>query len=101
MTLNALKTLCTNSITTGATTSVNDPEYNQTSGAGAKTVEVISASGSPTFSVQPQISIDGTRWYDFSAPITAVGLNTVTPFAPFLRCNITAISGGGVSVYVR
>lgn len=55
-----------------------------------------------TLSLQPQWSLDGAAWYDLGAALTAKGLTVVAGVkAPFFRVNLTAVSGGTLTVKAR
>lgn len=58
---------------------------------------LVETTGSPTFSVQFQGSLDGTNWLSIGSAVTAVQAGSATPaaiMARYLRANLTALSGG-------
>ncbi len=58
----------------------------------------IATTGSPTFSVQPQGSLDGKTWSNLGAAITSSGLTTLTNVCvPWVQLNLTALSGGSIT----
>lgn len=64
-------------------------------------VQIVAASGSPTFSVNLQGSLDGTNWFTIGSAITTAGQTYVgNACVPFVRLNTGSISGGTISGYI-
>lgn len=53
-----------------------------------------------TFSMQPRASLDGTVWFNLGSAITAKGLSTLDFSVPYLSFNVTAVSGGNLTVRI-
>ena len=57
---------------------------------------LVQTTGSPTFSVTFQGSIDGTNWFTLGSAVTSVtnGATVTGVLARYVRANLTALSGG-------
>lgn len=57
---------------------------------------LVSTTGSPTFSVTFQGSIDSTGWFTLGSAVVAVtsGTSVTGTLARYVRANLTALSGG-------
>ena len=61
------------------------------------TVQITSVSGTPTYSVQVQASLDGIHWYNIGSPISSDGLTTITnACVPYVALNLVSCSGGTI-----
>jgi hypothetical protein len=61
------------------------------------TVNVVTTGSPASYSVQLQGSLDGVTWNNVGSAITADGFYAVSvsnQYYPFIRGNITAVSGG-------
>lgn len=100
MKLNGIAALFTARATTGTSEVLADTDFRAADQVRDKLLLEVASSGG-TFSLQPQVSIDGTTWYGLGSAITTAGLTVLTMEAPFFRVNLSAVSGGTVTVRAR
>jgi hypothetical protein len=63
-------------------------------------VDIRTHTSTPTFSIQPKQSIDGTVWHNLGSAIAAVGLSVITGECPYFKLTIASIAGGSVDAFV-
>jgi hypothetical protein len=62
---------------------------------------VVVTTGSPTFSLQLQGSLDNVNWYSLGSAVTTAGETSVTgQEAAYIRGDLTALSGGTLTAEV-
>jgi len=105
--------LCTNKIATGDITLQPATDHNMVSTPGFRSVfgnseyydadkqqvilEVVEVS-SPTYSLQPYQSLDGTNWHAVGSAITAAGCYILAVKLPLFKLSLDAVSGGGLTI---
>jgi hypothetical protein len=61
-------------------------------------LEIRNHTSTPTFSVQPKQSLDGSNWYSLGSAIAATGLTQLTCYCPYFKVNVASITGGSIDV---
>ena len=61
-------------------------------------IEVLVTSGSPTFSLQPRQSFNGTNWYTIGGALVAAGVTSITTTMPYFDVLVSSLSGGGITI---
>lgn len=63
---------------------------------------IIKTSAGTSVSIQPEVSVDGTVWVPLGSAFTTVNSGTAiaVPRVPYVRANITAVSGVTVSAWL-
>ena len=94
-------TVISNKSTTGDSAVVHDLDYKLTDlRRQTVVVEIRNHTSTPTFSVQPKQSLDGTNWYSLGSAIAATGITVLTCECPYFKLNVASISGGSIDAVV-
>jgi hypothetical protein len=66
----------------------------------AENPSVYITANSGAFNVQPQVSHDGTTWFNIGSALTGVGVTVITGKIMYLRLNVASIGTSINAAYV-
>jgi hypothetical protein len=84
-----VRTVLTAASKTGDSQVVRDADYKSYDmRRNTVVVELRANTGTPSFSVQPLQSLDGTHWYNLGSAISAAGISVITCECPYFKLNV-------------
>lgn len=88
-------------VTLGSGLILRNDEYNRPGVIQTVMLEILTSSGTPTLSVQPYQSLDGTNWHAVGSAITqSPSLTALTVQAPYFTVAVTELSGGDLNINI-